>query len=180
MLKLLTALLLIFNFAYGDDSQISIDQFRAKIENEFKELGFYQRDLVDEQIYQSQLKKIEYDERVWPDSPLTKVMRETFERTEKYRIKRITSSILENRYFKIKDELKNNTNIDDIKLLKKKLIEAKKTYTLYTFGKEYELSECWENRNCPVYSYDWDKNETPVFPNVIFVEPPEVNIIIVE
>ena len=178
MVRILLALLLLIpNLSLGEHNPVAVE-LRAKIEKEFREAGYYIRTKFEEHMYQSELKKIETQKSLIPNNPLTKLNEEMFKEKEEYRIFNITKKILENNYFKIKDELANTNDLENKKLLEEKLKEAKKIFTLYAFGDEYELAECWENRNCKPITGVSSNLKLKLPDNHIFVEPPNVDIFI--
>ena len=159
MVRILLALLLLIpNLSLGEHNPVAVE-LRAKIEKEFREAGYYNRTKFEEHMYQSELKKIETQKSL--NSPLTEVSEQMFNEKEVYRIFNITKKILENK-----------------KLLEEKLKEAKKIFTLYAFGDEYELAECWENRNCKPITGVSSNLKLKLPDNHIFVEPPNVDIFI--
>lgn len=176
MVRILLALLLLIpNLSLGEHNPVAVE-LRAKIEKEFREAGYYIRTKFEEHMYQSELKKIETQKSL--NSPLTEVSEQMFKEKEEYRIFNITKKILENNYFKIKDELANTNDLENKKLLEEKLKEAKKIFTLYAFGDEYELAECWENRNCKPTTGVSSNLKLKLPDNHIFVEPPNIDIFI--
>ena len=178
MKTLLALLLLIPSLSLGEHNPVAVE-LRAKIEKEFREAGYYKRSKYEEYSYQSELKKIETQKSLIPNNPLTKHNEQMFKEKEEFRIFNITKKILENNYFKIKDELANTNDLENKKLLEVKLKEAKKIYTLYAFGDEYEMAECWENRNCkPITGIDTSSIKLKLPENYIYVEPPSVDIYI--
>ena len=159
MVRILLALLLLIpNLSLGEHNPVAVE-LRAKIEKEFREAGYYNRTKFEEHMYQSELKKIETQKSL--NSPLTEVSEQMFNEKEVYRIFNITKKILENK-----------------KLLEEKLKEAKKIFTLYAFGDEYELAECWENRNCESFTGGSSNTKLKLPENYIYVEPPSVDIYI--
>ena len=159
MVRILLALLLLIpNLSLGEHNPVAVE-LRAKIEKEFREAGYYNRTKFEEHMYQSELKKIETQKSF--NSPLTEVSEQMFNEKEVYRIFNITKKILENK-----------------KLLEEKLKEAKKIFTLYAFGDEYELAECWENRNCESFTGGSSNTKLKLPENYIYVEPPSVDIYI--
>ncbi len=162
----------------GEHNPVAVE-LRAKIEKEFREAGYYNRTKFEEYIYQRDLEEIEKQKRIAPNNSLTELNEEMFKEKEEYRIFNITTKILENNYFKIKDELANTNDLENKKLLEVKLKEAKKIYTLYALGDEYEMAECWENRNCkPITGVGTASPFKGLPENYIYVEPPSVDIYI--
>ena len=177
-----TLLLLIPSLIWGSENLINIDEFRLMIESKYRDLGFYERDLIEERNYQNDLEKIKYNERAFPNSPLHIEFKKSVERMEKSRIERITSSILENKYFEIKDKLLTTSDLNEINSLKEQMKEAKRVFTLYTYGAEYELADCWEERNCYMGTFSSPKSNDikDTLSNIIYVEPPKIDIWIID
>lgn len=175
---LLALLLLVPSLSWGSENTVNLNEFRLMIESKYRDLGFYERDLTEEISYQNKLEKIKYNERVFPNSPLHIEFKKSVERMEKYRIERITSSILENKYFEIKDKLQTTSDLNEINSLKEQMKEAKRVFTLYTYGAEYELADCWEERNCHFGTFYSPKSNDveDTLSNIIYVEPPKIDI----
>jgi hypothetical protein len=191
MKTFLALLLLIPSLSLGEHNPVAVE-LRAKIEKEFREAGYYKRSKYEEYSYQSELKKIETQKSLIPNNPLTKHNEQMFKEKEEFRIFNITKKILENNYFKIKDELAKTYDVQngqvlsfdlypdvkERKVLEDKLKEAKKIYTLYVLGDEYEMAECWENRNCEPFIGGSSNTKLKLPENYIYVEPPSVDIYI--
>jgi len=168
MKYLLVLLLLIPSLSLSWESA-SHKKFKNQIEYKFRSEGYYERSDIEKIPHQSQLDRIEKEkeycanaikrnkdllisQNLDPDmfssgkhscEEQLEFTMKLYERSERLRIEKITTNILHSEIIKLNNQRLKSNNKIEIKELNLKIEELLKQYTIYVYGKETKMNDCF-------------------------------------